>query len=200
MVSILNVEEQLRKIGFRSHGWGKGEIRELSKVLSDDEIILQCVNGYYQNGFAMLVATNQRLVLVDSKPMFLTLEAIWYDKIGQLDYNHRLLNSTICISSPNKDLQFTSMNQPRLRQILAYAQERMMASRGINPIYAVQGNQNNIPQFAYPYNNSVYSVPNTPNVPVNDPLATVVQQQPNDTTRQGTNLHFTRPRYFSRDV
>src|ERR1700679_3928209 len=135
MVSLLKIEEQLHEIGFRAHGWGRGEIKELCKILSDDEVILQCANGYYQNGFAMLLATNQRLLLVDQKPMFLTLEAIWYDKIGQIDYYHRLLNSTLCISSPSKDLRFTSVNQSRLRQILAYAQERMMAARGQNPVF-----------------------------------------------------------------
>ncbi|HUD10343.1 MAG TPA: PH domain-containing protein [Candidatus Saccharimonadales bacterium] len=129
MVTLQDVENQLKQIGFNFHAWGRGEVKELCKILADDETIKQCANGYYQGGFAMLVATDQRLLLVDRKPLFLTLEAIWYDKIGQIDYYHRMLNATISISSPNKELNFTSMNHARLRQILAFSQQKMIAAK-----------------------------------------------------------------------
>jgi hypothetical protein len=203
MVSILKIEEQLHEIGFRVHGWGRGEVKELCKILTDDEVILQCANGYYQNGFAMLLATNQRLLLVDQKPMFLTLEAIWYDKIGQIDYNHRLLNATLNISSPNKDINFTSMNQIRLRQILAYAQERMMAARGQNPVLSgtiYQDHPSNFPQTALPYQNTTSTQVNITEPPVVDPLAATIQDTPEPKNiYSATSLPFTRHRYFSRD-
>jgi len=129
MVTLQEVESQFKAIGFNFRAWGRGEVKELCKILADGETIKQCANGYYQNGFAMLVATNQRLLLVDRKPLFLTLEAIWYDKIGQIDFYHRMLNATICISSPNKDLNFTSWSHGRLRQILAFSQQKMMAAK-----------------------------------------------------------------------
>jgi hypothetical protein len=202
MVSALKVEEQLREIGFSARGWGRGEVRELCKVLADDEIILQCANGYYQNGFAMLVATNQRLILVDRKPMFLTLEAIWYDKIGQVYYNHRLLNSTLCISSPNKDISFTSVNQGRLRQILSYAQERMMAARGQNQIFSGSVRQDypsNFPQFVHQHPISVASQANTVTLPPTDPLVDAIKDTPEvSNIYSATSLPFTRHRYFSR--
>lgn len=129
MVSIREVQSQLKQIGYNFRGWGRGEVKELSRILANDEIIKQCANGYYMGGFAMLVATDHRLILVDRKPMFLNMEAIWYDKIGQIDYCHRLFNATITISSPNKDLNFTSLNHDRLRQILAFSQQKMIAAK-----------------------------------------------------------------------
>lgn len=203
MISILKIEEQLHEIGFRAHGWGRGEIKELCKILADEEVILQCANGYYQNGFAMLIATNHRLLLVDQKPMFLTLEAVWYDKIGQIDYNHRLLNSTLCISSPSKDINFTSMNQARLRQILAYAQERMMAARGQNSTINNSNNQEysrNYPQFTSPYQSSETDRENATESRAADPLAASIQRTPRmSSIYAATSLPFTRHRYFSRD-
>jgi hypothetical protein len=77
----------------------------------------------------MLIATNQRLLLVDRKPMFLTIEAIWYDKIVQFDFNHRLMNSTVRIFTPNKQLSFTSVNQGRMHSILVYSQEMMIVAK-----------------------------------------------------------------------
>jgi len=202
MISLLKIEEQLHEIGFRTHGWGRGEIKELCNILADDEVILQCANGYYQNGFAMLVATNQRLLLVDQKPMFLTLEAVWYDKIGQIEYNHRLLNATLCISSPSKDINFTSVNQIRLRQILAYAQEKMIASRGPNQVQNAfrQEYPGNYPQSMAPYQNTTTTTQTiTSEPPIVDALAASVQELPQKKIYSATSLPFTRHRYFSRD-
>jgi hypothetical protein len=125
MISLREVHKQLKQIGYRFNFWMRREVAELSEVLDEDETIKQCVNGYYRGGFALLAATNQRLILIDRKPMFLTLEVLWYDKIGQVDYNHRLLNATICVATPNKDLTFTSYNHSHLRQMLLYTQQRM---------------------------------------------------------------------------
>lgn len=138
MVTAKMVEDQLRKIGFDWRFWGRNEVKELHKVLTEDEVIKQCVNGHYSGGYALLVATNQRLILVDHKPMFLTMEVIWYDKIGQIDYNHRLLNATICVSTPNKELNFTTWNSGTLRKILQYSQEKMVEAK--------EGEQVNISQ------------------------------------------------------
>jgi hypothetical protein len=203
MISLLKIEEQLHEIGFRAHGWGRGEVKELCKIMADDEVILQCANGYYQNGFAMLVATNQRLLLVDQKPMFLTMEAVWYDKIGQIEYNHRLLNSNLCISSPSKDIKFTSMNQIRLRQILAYAQEKMIAARSSNQYLGGvvrQEYSNNYPKAPEPYQNTTTTQVNLTEAPVVDALAATVQEEPKaKNIYSATSLPFTRHRYFSRD-
>ncbi len=129
MMAMQELLDQIKSSGSDFRFWGRGEIKELSKVLAPDERIHKCVNGHYVGGFAMLTASDRRLILVDRKPMYLTLEAIWYDKIGQVDYNHRLLNATICISTPNKDLTFTSWNSIHLRDILIYTQEKMIAAK-----------------------------------------------------------------------
>ncbi len=143
MVSLREVNTQLKQIGYHFNFWMRREIIELSKVLDSEETVKQCVNGRYQGGFAVLTATNHRLILIDRKPLFLTLEVIWYDKIGQIDYNHRLLNATICISTPNKDLTFNSYNNLHLRELLLYTQEKMAESNRPNVQSAPQPQHNN---------------------------------------------------------
>src|ERR1700733_4215990 len=97
MVSLQSVEEQLKRLGCNFKFWGRAEIKELSVVLMPDEAIAQCTNGHYEGGFALLVATDRRIILIDRKPMFLTLEAISYDMIAEINFNHRLIDSTIRI-------------------------------------------------------------------------------------------------------
>jgi hypothetical protein len=129
MVSFKHVEEQLKRVGCNFTFWGQAEVRELANVLMPEETIAQCVNGTYENGFAMLCVTQYRVLLVDRKPMLLTLEEISYDMIAEVDYHTRLLNSTIRIFTPMRNLVFTSWSQHRLRKCVDYIQQRVMELR-----------------------------------------------------------------------
>lgn len=126
MVSLKSVEQQLKNIRFNSRSWGRAEISELPNILLDDEKIFECVNGMYEGGFALLCATNLRLLLIDKKPMkFLTVEDLRFDMINQIDYSHRLMGARINVSTGNKNLKFTSYNQQRLRKLINHIQHRM---------------------------------------------------------------------------
>lgn len=129
MVSFKHVEEQLKRVGCNFTFWGRSEIRELANVLMPEETIAQCVNGTYENGFALLCVTQYRVLLVDRKPMLLTLEDIRYDMIAEVDYHTRLLNSTVRIFTPMRTLVFTSWSEHRLRKSVNYIQQRVMELR-----------------------------------------------------------------------
>jgi len=99
MVSSKSVQDQLRKIRFNS-GWNKPEAAELAEVLLPDEEIFECVNGWYEGGYALLCATNVRVLLIDKKPFkFLNVEDLRFDMITQIDYSHRLFNASIGVSA-----------------------------------------------------------------------------------------------------
>jgi hypothetical protein len=129
MANLAHIEEQLKRIGSNFRFWGRSEIRELPHILMDDEIIAGCVNGRYEGGFAMLCVTNHRMLLIDRKPMFLTLEDIRFDMVAEIDFAARLLDSTLHVITPNRKLVFTSWSHHRLRQILTYTQQRVMEIR-----------------------------------------------------------------------
>lgn len=123
MVSKNEVTRQLKALGFNSVGWGRSEISELPNIILPDEEIYECVNGMYVGGFALLVATNVRVLLVDRKPLsFLTVEDMRYDMISEMDYSHRLFGADINISSGDKTLHFKSYNKPRLRKLIGHVQ------------------------------------------------------------------------------
>jgi hypothetical protein len=69
------------------------------------------------------------MLLVDRKPLYMTLEDIRFDMISEIDYNSSLLDSTIKILTPSRNLIFTSWSQHRLRNILTYTQQRVMELR-----------------------------------------------------------------------
>jgi hypothetical protein len=159
MLSREAIEEQLTKIGYNFRFWGRSEVRELHKILMEDEVISQCVNGEYTNGFAMLLATNHRILLVHKKPLlYLTVEDMRFELITDFNYSHRLVNATICISTPNKSLTFTSWNKAGLRKLLEGIQLRVHDLRSNNHMTqffqhyysSKQGNQSPqpLPQWA----------------------------------------------------
>jgi hypothetical protein len=129
MIQIHEVEEQLKKIGCNFRFFGRSEIKELAKILLPGETIAKATNGMYEAGFAMLVVTDQRLLLVDKKPMFLTIEDIRFDMIAEINYHYRLLNSSAHIFSTNKTVTFTTWNHARLRSLVEYLQQQVMMLR-----------------------------------------------------------------------
>lgn len=132
MIDLQTVDAQLKAVGYNYHFFGRPEIIELAKVLMPDETIAQAVNGSYEGGFALLCVTDQRLLLIDKKPFFLTFEDIRYDMIAEIDYNYRLLNGSVRIFTPNKELSFSSWNQSQLRCLIEYLQSRVMEIRQHN--------------------------------------------------------------------
>lgn len=123
MVSAHSIEEQLKRIHFNQHGWGRSEARELPHIILPDEEIYEVVNGIYEGGFALLVATDIRVLLIDKKPMnFLTVEDLRFDMINEIDYNHRMIGARISISAGAKNLKFRSYNQQRLRKLITHVQ------------------------------------------------------------------------------
>ncbi len=126
MVSQKSIAAQLKKIGFNQHAWGRAEVRELPNIILPNEEIFECVNGTYEGGFALLVATNVRVLLIDKKPLnYLTVEDLRFDMINEIDYNHRAFGAYVDISTGNRQLKFRSYNQPRLRKLIGHVQHCM---------------------------------------------------------------------------
>lgn len=142
MISYARLEEQMKRISFHYKGWGRTEVNELCNILMPQEEIEECVNGYYEAGFALLVATKDRVLLVDKKPLgYLTVHDMRFDMINELDLHHRLFGAQIRISAGNKILHFTSMNQVRLRRLLNYVQARMTTMKREMEGYQTQQKQ-----------------------------------------------------------
>lgn len=130
MVSAAVIEEQLKKTGFKYHGWGRTEVQELQNIILPDEQIYEVVNGLYEGGFALLLATDVRVLLVDKKPLnYLTVEDLRFDMINEIDYSHRLFGAYIKISAGETHLKFTSINQERLRKLIGHVQRSMAEAK-----------------------------------------------------------------------
>lgn len=127
MVDKRLVEAQLERIGFNQHAWGRQEVKELPNIILPEERIFECVNGIYEGGFALLVATDVRVLLIDKKPLnYLTVEDLRFDMINEIDYSHRVFGAHVDITTGNRELKFqTYNNRARLRKLIGHVQHRM---------------------------------------------------------------------------
>lgn len=129
MMTHLAVEEQLQRIGSNFRFWGRAECRELPKVLFPDETILYAINGRYENGFALLVATDERMLLIDKKPLFLCFEDMRYEMVSEVDYIQQVLTAQLSLRTPGRNLRFTSFRPDKIRALTTYIQERVTEVR-----------------------------------------------------------------------
>lgn len=129
MVPHERVKQQLKAIGVDFQFFGRAEVRELPKILFDDEYVKHAVFGKYSGGYAVLFATNQRVLLIDKKPFYLTLEDVRYDMISDMMFNNRLLTTSLLLGTVHKSITFIAYNQHRLRDLTSYVQKKVMDFR-----------------------------------------------------------------------
>jgi hypothetical protein len=130
MVQMSIIEARLAKLGFKTSLWFKPEIRELQHILMDNEQIVGAVAGRYFGGFALLVATDRRILLIDKKLPYVSVEDIRYDMISEIDYSSQLFDATITIFTVNKQHRFNSWkHKHHLRKLTQYSQQRVMEVR-----------------------------------------------------------------------
>ena len=130
MVHISEIESRISQLGVRLSRWFRPELRELQHVLLDHEKIIAVAPGRYFGSFALLVATDQRLLLVDKRAFFMNLEDIRYDMISETNFNSRIYDATVSIYTLNKQHCFTSIKYKRqLRDLCRYVQQRIMEIR-----------------------------------------------------------------------
>jgi hypothetical protein len=128
------IEARLGELDFKTSRWFKAEIQELQHILLDHEKIIVLACGRYFGSFALLVATDQRLLLIDKRVFFMTIEDTRYDMISEIDYNSQVYNATVTVYTINKTHKFTSMKYKReLRELTTYVQRRVMEFRQQQP-------------------------------------------------------------------
>lgn len=190
MKSLGDIELTLSRLGVRNQFFGRAEIKELRHILTDDEVITNAVNGRYENGFCLMVATDRRLLLIDKKMWFLSIEDVRFDMITELDYCARLLDATLSVRTINKIMRVTSFKPKLLREMTTYLQARVMELRHMQAqpqqeqSFTGQASQYQPNQVrAYSFNNSAqqFAIPQTtltPAQPTQQLYSTQITEEP----------------------
>lgn len=89
MPTLEEVREQIGHMDGGSKFLGRKEIKALPGILWEDESVERLIQGTYESGNGVLVATNKRLMFVDKGIAKLRVEDFPYDKISSIQVQDR---------------------------------------------------------------------------------------------------------------
>lgn len=160
MIAKSQVDSQLADIGAVAKFLGRPELRELPNILFAGEVIRHLTIGRYEGGWATLCATDRRVLLIDKKPFYLTLEDIRYDMVSDVQYNHRLIDATVRLGTVHKTIGFLGYNHEKLRALTNYVQEQVLYVRS-QPGQASEPNQAPVATSTMQSNQAILGVEQT---------------------------------------
>jgi hypothetical protein len=141
MVHPSIIESRLGELGFRASRWFRAEVLELQHILMDHEKIIALACGRYFGSFALLVATDQRLLMIDKRVFFMNYEDTRYDMISEIDFNSQVYCATLTVFTVNKTHKFTTYKyKKQLRDITNYIQSRVAELRNQAPAVPMPDN------------------------------------------------------------
>jgi len=126
MPTLEEIQANMKQLDSCSKFFGRKEIKELPHILWDDELLEHIVQGSYNNGNGILVATNKRLIFIDKGLMWgLKVEDFPYDKISSIQYETGLLLADITIFSSGNKADIKNVPNDQCRNFCEYVRARI---------------------------------------------------------------------------
>lgn len=121
MATLEEVKQQVSYLSGGSAFLSKAEIKELPKILWEDEKIKKAVQGFYQNGNGLLVATNIRVIFLN-KGLFggLQVEDFSFDKISSIQYNVGFITGDLTIFASGNKATIKNIEKGSVRDFADY--------------------------------------------------------------------------------
>lgn len=121
MPTLEEVKQQVSYLSGGSAFLSKAEIKELPKILWEDEEIKKAVQGFYQNGNGLLVATNKRVIFLN-KGLFggLQVEDFSFDKISSIQYNVGFITGDLTIFASGNKATIKNIEKGSVRDFADY--------------------------------------------------------------------------------
>jgi hypothetical protein len=113
---IKKVKTQIKNLNLDNSVLKQKEIKELPRIISDNENIDDIVYGLYNNGIGILVSTNQRLIFID-KGTFggLKVEDFPLNKISSIQYETGFLTGKLKIHTSGNVAVIDSVAKNKVR-------------------------------------------------------------------------------------
>lgn len=128
MPTLEEIQKQISSMDGASRLLAFKEIKELPKILWENEKVEQIINGNYNNGNGILVATNKRLIFVDKGLLFgLKVEDFPYAKITSIQYETGMLMGEITIFASGNKAEIKHLDKSKTRVFAEFIRARTTA-------------------------------------------------------------------------
>jgi len=120
------VAQELRAAGVSSLTMYRMESRYMPTIIHAKEHIMGVVYGQGSEGFAMLVATDRRVVYLDKKPLFMKEDEVTYDVVSGMSFSSAGVGSTVTLHTRVKDYTLRTFNKKSAAIFVAYIESRRL--------------------------------------------------------------------------
>lgn len=120
------VQAQLKSLGVTSYGRMKDESQYLADVIHDNETIHGVAYGRADDGSAMLIATDKRIIFFDKKPLFQTVDELTYDVVSGVKLSQQPLFSTLTLHTRVGDYVLRYVNLKSSKTFKKYLENYLL--------------------------------------------------------------------------
>ena len=129
MRTVKEILFQLNQIGVQNKFLVWPEIKQLPNIMFDDEIIQRFVIGGHPTGFACLIATDRRVILVHKVFMGLIVEDLPYASIHAVRFNYGLVFGEIDIQLIDKMVGLRRISRAKINDFVKFVQYKVQQSQ-----------------------------------------------------------------------
>jgi general stress protein 26 len=123
---IKRVRQELKNAGVTSYGMLKSESIYLPKIIHPDEHIGGVIYGRTKQGSVMLIATDHRIIYLDTKPFFTTIDELTYDVVSGVRHNTSGLFSSVTLHTRITDYDLRFVNERCAQIFIKYVEHRRL--------------------------------------------------------------------------
>lgn len=127
------IYQELKDLGVGRYYMLWSETKQLPRILHDDEHLNGIVYGKCEDGYAVLAATDRRVLFIDKKPLFVKADEMTYDIVGGVSFGSMGPVSTITLHTRMGDYKMRTMNLKSAQYFVHYIEgrclERLMSGK-----------------------------------------------------------------------
>lgn len=120
------IRRELIDAGATLYGLMKSESRHLPKILHDNEHIMGVIYGQHSTSSAMLVATSERIIYLDTKPMAELFDEVSYEVVSGIEFDIHLFYATVVLHTPVKNYDFKWVNMRCAEKFARYIETQRL--------------------------------------------------------------------------
>jgi len=141
------IVENLKELNIDNYSsfMGRMEIAELPKILSTNEKMFNIIQGRYNGGNGILVATNRRLIFIDKSLLRLKVTDFPLDKVGSIQCDTQMFGAMIKIqNSGNNSAKITQVKEDMARKFCQTVNDKIAESKEQKPIIVNHTSQSSV--------------------------------------------------------
>ena len=133
-----NIIAEVRALGAVSYNLLLPETKAIPQVLRPDEKLLGLVYGRYHEernntvSRGVLLATDQRVILLNKKPMYMKHDEISYKVVSGVSYTKVAFMGTVTLHSRIGDISIRTFNQRCARLFVKAIEQKVFTPESVN--------------------------------------------------------------------